>query len=89
VLCSIGGKSNSGEGGEDPSRWETLAGTSAQGVNETLPHLKGLRDGDVATSKIKQALLPFPSPAMCFIAAQRADVFPVYWELPPTVFFSL
>ena len=52
--CRIGGKSNSGEGGEDPERWEVLQGTSAEGVNESLPHLNGLRDGDVATSQIKQ-----------------------------------
>ena len=55
MLCRIGGKSNSGEGGEDPERWEVLQGTSADGVNEGLPHLKGLRDGDVATSQMKQA----------------------------------
>lgn len=54
LLCRIGGKSNSGEGGEDPERWETLQGTSAEGMNDSLPHLKGLQDGDIATSKIKQ-----------------------------------
>ena len=50
----IGGKSNSGEGGEDPVRWEHLADVAADGTSPTLPHLKGLVNGDIATSRIKQ-----------------------------------
>ena len=53
AMNRIGGKSNSGEGGEDPVRWELVTG-SKDGVAPSLPHLKGLRDGDLATSKIKQ-----------------------------------
>ena len=49
----IGGKSNSGEGGEDPVRWEVI-GDAPEGKSELLPHLLGLQQGDHATSKIKQ-----------------------------------
>ena len=48
----FGGKSNSGEGGEDPVRWEPLADVDGEGNSPTFPHLKGLRNGDVATSKV-------------------------------------
>ena len=53
AMNRIGGKSNSGEGGEDPVRWERVEG-SVDGVATSLPHLRGLQDGDLATSKIKQ-----------------------------------
>eukprot|EP00210_Caulerpa_lentillifera_P005313 g5076.t1 len=53
AMNRIGGKSNSGEGGEDPVRWEVLENT-VDGRSETLPHLNGLQDGDTATSAIKQ-----------------------------------
>ena len=48
------GKSNSGEGGEDPVRWEHLGDIDDQGNSPTLPHLKGLQTGDTANSRIKQ-----------------------------------
>lgn len=48
------GKSNSGEGGEDPQRWELLSDVDADGNSPTFPHLKGLQSGDVASSRIKQ-----------------------------------
>ncbi len=54
AMNRIGGKSNSGEGGEDPVRWETLSNVTDDGKSETLPHLNGLKNGDVATSRIKQ-----------------------------------
>jgi glutamate synthase (ferredoxin) len=54
AMNRIGGKSNSGEGGEDPVRWEALAGVDGEGRAAALPHLRGLRDGDLATSRIKQ-----------------------------------
>jgi glutamate synthase (ferredoxin) len=50
----IGGKSNSGEGGEDPGRWVPLSDVGADGRSPSFPHLKGLANGDTATSKIKQ-----------------------------------
>ena len=53
----MAGKSNSGEGGEDPVRWEVMNGVDAEGRHPNLPHLKGLQDGDLATSRIKQARL--------------------------------
>ncbi|KAL6141309.1 hypothetical protein ACLB2K_059599 [Fragaria x ananassa] len=53
AMNRIGGKSNSGEGGEDPIRWKPLADV-VDGYSPTLPHLKGLQNGDTATSAIKQ-----------------------------------
>uniref|UniRef100_A0A7N0THN9 glutamate synthase (ferredoxin) n=1 Tax=Kalanchoe fedtschenkoi TaxID=63787 RepID=A0A7N0THN9_KALFE len=53
AMNRIGGKSNSGEGGEDPIRWKPLTDV-IDGYSPTLPHLKGLQNGDLATSAIKQ-----------------------------------
>ncbi|XP_062111990.1 ferredoxin-dependent glutamate synthase 1, chloroplastic/mitochondrial [Humulus lupulus] len=53
AMNRIGGKSNSGEGGEDPIRWKPLTDV-VDGYSPTLPHLKGLQNGDTATSAIKQ-----------------------------------
>lgn len=53
AMNRIGGKSNSGEGGEDPVRWRPLSDV-VDGYSSTFPHLKGLRNGDTATSAIKQ-----------------------------------
>ncbi|KAL6774556.1 GSF1 [Auxenochlorella protothecoides x Auxenochlorella symbiontica] len=54
AMNRLGGKSNSGEGGEDPVRWLELDGVDKGGRSALLPHLKGLRAGDTATSRIKQ-----------------------------------
>ncbi len=55
AMNRIGGKSNSGEGGEDPVRYKVLDDVDASGLSATLlPHLKGLRNGDTANSAIKQ-----------------------------------
>ena len=54
AMNRIGGKSNSGEGGEDPVRWETMTDVDAEGRSSSLPHLRGLKSGDTATSRIKQ-----------------------------------
>ncbi|WOL04062.1 ferredoxin-dependent glutamate synthase, chloroplastic [Canna indica] len=53
AMNRLGGKSNSGEGGEDPIRWDPLTDVE-DGYSPTLPHLKGLQNGDTATSAIKQ-----------------------------------
>jgi glutamate synthase (ferredoxin) len=55
----IGGKSNSGEGGEDPVRWREVGdvadgGDASVGASATFPYLRGLENGDLATSRIKQ-----------------------------------
>lgn len=63
VLC-LGGKSNSGEGGEDPLRFNPINDVDAEGKSATFPHLKGLLQGDVATSRIKQ----IASGVFCFLA---------------------
>ncbi|NEU79239.1 glutamate synthase large subunit [Nostoc sp. UIC 10630] len=54
AMNRIGGKSNSGEGGEDPVRYKVLDDVDESGNSPTLPHLKGLRNGDKAYSAIKQ-----------------------------------
>ena len=53
-LNRIGGKSNSGEGGEDPVRMHEIRDVNGEGESPTFPHLKGLQNGDTASSKIKQ-----------------------------------
>merc|ERR1712176_311359 len=53
AMNRIGGKSNSGEGGEDPIRWKALEDVQ-DGMSESFPYLKGLENGDIATSAIKQ-----------------------------------
>jgi glutamate synthase (ferredoxin) len=54
AMNRIGGRSNSGEGGEDPVRYKVLDDVDESGYSPTLPHLKGLRNGDTASSAIKQ-----------------------------------
>lgn len=54
AMNRLGGKSNSGEGGEDPVRFKVLDDVSESGHSETLPYLQGLRNGDTASSGIKQ-----------------------------------
>ena len=46
LVCGRGaGKSNSGEGGEDPLRWEHLGDVDTEGNSPSFPHLKGLQVG--------------------------------------------
>ncbi|MBO9999034.1 MAG: glutamate synthase large subunit [Cyanobacteria bacterium SID2] len=54
AMNRIGGKSNSGEGGEDPIRFKALDDVDENGFSKRLPHLKGLKNGDTASSAIKQ-----------------------------------
>lgn len=54
AMNRLGGKSNSGEGGEDPDRFQTLNDVDASGKSALFPHLKGLRNGDTVSSAIKQ-----------------------------------
>jgi glutamate synthase (ferredoxin) len=54
AMNRIGGKSNSGEGGEDAVRFKVLNDVDSEGLSPTLPHLKGLANGDTASSAIKQ-----------------------------------
>lgn len=54
AMNRIGGKSNSGEGGEDPKRYQILDDVDENGKSPIFPHLKGLRNGDTASSAIKQ-----------------------------------
>jgi glutamate synthase (ferredoxin) len=50
----IGGKSNSGEGGEDVVRGGILNNVDDKGRSPTFPHLAGLKNGDSANSFIHQ-----------------------------------
>ena len=54
AMNRIGGKSNSGEGGEDPARFHLLNDVDSDGHSATLPTIRGLRNGDSACSAIKQ-----------------------------------
>ena len=54
AMNRVGGKSNSGEGGEDPARFGLLRDVDGDGHSSTLPSLNGLRNGDTACSAIKQ-----------------------------------
>ena len=54
AMNRIGGKSNSGEGGEDPARFHALHDVDGEGHSPTLPSIQGLRNGDTACSAIKQ-----------------------------------
>jgi glutamate synthase (ferredoxin) len=66
AMNRIGGKSNSGEGGEDPARYHALHDVDGEGHSATLPSIGGLRNGDSACSAIKQ------------IASGRFGVTPAY-----------
>ncbi|MDA7985762.1 MAG: glutamate synthase large subunit [Synechococcus sp. H1_metabat_bins_2.tsv.006] len=54
AMNRIGGKSNSGEGGEDPARFNVLNDVDGEGRSKVLPSIGGLRNGDTACSAIKQ-----------------------------------
>lgn len=53
AMNRLGGKSNSGEGGEDVIRFNVMNNV-VNGLSPDLPHLQGLRNGDTANSAIKQ-----------------------------------
>jgi glutamate synthase (ferredoxin) len=50
----IGGKSNSGEGGEDPIRVKDINDVDEKGRSPTFPHLAGMKNGDSANSFVHQ-----------------------------------
>nr|YP_010619424.1 Glutamate synthase [Xiphosiphonia pinnulata]WAX03437.1 Glutamate synthase [Xiphosiphonia pinnulata] len=54
AMNRIGGKSNSGEGGEDPVRFKEISDINTEGVSEKFSYLKGLKNKDIASSAIKQ-----------------------------------
>lgn len=51
---------------QDPIRWSPLADV-VDGYSPTLPHLKGLQNGDTATSAIKQVKCIFGLFSIIFI----------------------
>lgn len=50
----VGGKSNSGEGGEDTIRGKPITDVDEKGRSATFPHLAGMKNGDSANSFIHQ-----------------------------------
>jgi glutamate synthase (ferredoxin) len=54
AMNRIGGKSNSGEGGEDPVRGHAINDVDERGRSPTFPHLAGLKNGDTANSFVHQ-----------------------------------
>lgn len=54
AMNRIGGKSNSGEGGEDTNRYTPIDDVDEEGKSPRFPLLKGLKNGDRAASAIKQ-----------------------------------
>jgi len=54
AMNRIGGKSNSGEGGEDIVRTLPIDDVDEKGRSPTFPHLAGLKKGDSANSFIHQ-----------------------------------
>ena len=54
AMNRIGGKSNSGEGGEDPARFQVLNDVAGDGRSASFPSIGGLQNGDTACSAIKQ-----------------------------------
>ena len=54
AMNRIGGKSNSGEGGEDPVRFDLIKDVDMSGKSQKFEHLKGLKLNDTANSAIKQ-----------------------------------
>jgi glutamate synthase (ferredoxin) len=54
AMNRIGGKSNSGEGGEDNIRTHVINDVDEKGRSSTFPHLAGLKNGDTANSFVHQ-----------------------------------
>ncbi len=54
AMNRLGGKSNSGEGGEDTNRYTAIDDVNDDGKSSRFPNLNGLRNVDRATSAIKQ-----------------------------------
>nr|YP_009395538.1 glutamate synthase [Vertebrata isogona]ARW64468.1 glutamate synthase [Vertebrata isogona] len=54
AMNRIGGKSNSGEGGEDPVRFKEIVDVNDSGISKSFSHIKGLKNHDIASSAIKQ-----------------------------------
>lgn len=54
AMNRLGALSNSGEGGEDPKRFKPIDDVDEEGKSPSFPHLKGLKNGDRAGSRVKQ-----------------------------------
>ncbi|KAF8395692.1 hypothetical protein HHK36_019642 [Tetracentron sinense] len=78
AMNRLGGKSNSGEGGEDPVRWSPLTDV-VDGYSPTLPHLKGLQNGDTATMMHNSEIMKL-NPRIIYlqVASGRFGVTPTF-----------
>jgi glutamate synthase (ferredoxin) len=54
AMNRLGGKSNSGEGGEDPNRYYPIHNVGEDGTSPDFPGLINLRNGDCAASAVRQ-----------------------------------
>jgi glutamate synthase (ferredoxin) len=54
AMNRIGGRSNSGEGGEDVQRYSRVTDVDEEGNSASFSYLNGVQNGDIAFSKIKQ-----------------------------------
>jgi glutamate synthase (ferredoxin) len=54
AMNRLGGRSNSGEGGEDPKRYYPISNVTPEGTSPDFPGLRGLRSGDRASSAVRQ-----------------------------------
>jgi glutamate synthase (ferredoxin) len=54
AMNRLGAKSNSGEGGEDPLRYYPIEDVDGDGVSPNFPGLRGLKQGDSASSAVRQ-----------------------------------
>ena len=75
AMNRLGGKANSGEGGEDPARREPLEDVDESGRSARLPGLTGLRNGDRPATAIRQvASGRFGVTAEYLVAAEQIEI---------------
>ncbi|MDR3612854.1 MAG: glutamate synthase large subunit [Candidatus Obscuribacterales bacterium] len=75
AMNRLGGKSNSGEGGEDPLRFYPISDIAADGTSALYPGLKNLKSGDSASSAIRQvASARFGVTPEYLVTAQQLEI---------------
>jgi glutamate synthase (ferredoxin) len=75
AMNRLGGKSNSGEGGEDPLRFYPISDIAADGTSALFPGLKNLKSGDSASSAIRQvASARFGVTPEYLVTAQQLEI---------------
>jgi glutamate synthase (ferredoxin) len=75
AMNRLGGKSNSGEGGEDPLRYYPISNIRPDGTSPEFPGLKGLKSGDSAASAVRQvASARFGVTAEYLVTAKQLEI---------------